>query len=277
MITKNMFEESKVFEGKVVVITGGSRGIGFAAVKEFLKAGAKVCFLSHYEETGKAALAKLAEINPDWPVIWRCIDLCSEEQAKALFEEVEALWGRVDVLINNAGISNDDALVHHTMENWQRVVDVNMTAVYNMSRYALSALKKTEGNIINTSSVSGVYGSPSGIAYPATKSAVMTMTKTIAYALAPVGIRCNAIAPGVTHTELIDNLPQFALDSIGGTIPLKRSNHPAMARTEDIAYAMMFLASDYAEYITGATLQVDAGYRPSNMHQFVDWGEAPRH
>ena len=277
MITKNMFEESKVFEGKVVVITGGSRGIGFAAVKEFLKAGAKVCFLSHYEETGKAALAKLAEINPDYPVIWRCIDLCSEEQAKALFEEVEALWGRVDVLINNAGISNDDALVHHTMENWQRVVDVNMTAVYNMSRYALSALKKTEGNIINTSSVSGVYGSPSGIAYPATKSAVMTMTKTIAYALAPVGIRCNAIAPGVTHTELIDNLPQFALDSIGGTIPLKRSNHPAMARTEDIAYAMMFLASDYAEYITGATLQVDAGYRPSNMHQFIDWGEAPRH
>ena len=277
MITKNMFEESKVFEGKVVVITGGSRGIGFAAVKEFLKAGAKVCFLSHYEETGKAALAKLAEINPDYPVIWRCIDLCSEEQAKALFDDVEALWGRVDVLINNAGISNDDALVHHTMENWQRVVDVNMTAVYNMSRYALSALKKTEGNIINTSSVSGVYGSPSGIAYPATKSAVMTMTKTIAYALAPVGIRCNAIAPGVTHTELIDNLPQFALDSIGGTIPLKRSNHPAMARTEDIAYAMMFLASDYAEYITGACLQVDGGYRPSNMHQFVDWGDEARH
>lgn len=273
----NMFEKAKVFEGKVVVITGGSRGIGFAAVKEFLKAGAKVCFLSHYEETGKAALAKLAEINPDYPVIWRCIDLCSEEQAKALFDEVEALWGRVDVLINNAGISNEDALVHHTMENWQRVVDVNMTAVYNMSRYALSALKKTEGNIINTASVSGVYGSPSGIAYPATKSAVMTMTKTIAYALAPVGIRCNAIAPGVTHTELIDNLPQFAIDSIGSTIPLKRSNHPAMARTEDIAYAMMFLASDYAEYITGATLQVDAGFRPSNMHTFVDWGEDPRH
>ncbi len=277
MITKNMFEECKVFDGKVVVITGGSRGIGFAAVKEFLKAGAKVCFLSHYEETGKAALAKLAEINPDYPVIWRCIDLCSEEQAKALFDEVEALWGRVDVLINNAGISNDDALVHHTMDHWKAVLDVNMTAVYNMSRYALSALKKTEGCIINTSSVSGVYGSPSGIAYPATKSAVMTMTKTIAYALAPVGIRCNAIAPGVTHTEIIDNLPQFALDSIGGTIPLKRSNHPAMARTEDIAYAMMFLASDYAEYITGATLQVDAGYRPSNMHTFVDWGEAPRH
>lgn len=272
-----MFEKAQVFAGKVVVVTGGSRGIGFAAVKEFLKAGAKVCFLSHYEETGKAALAKLQEMNPDWPVIWRCIDLCSEEQAKALFAEVEALWGRVDVLINNAGISNNDALVHHTMDNWKAVVDVNQTAVYNMSRYAMSALKKTEGCIINTSSVSGVYGSPSGIAYPATKSAVMTMTKTIAYALAPVGIRCNAIAPGVTHTELIDNLPQFALDSIGGTIPLKRSNHPAMARTEDIAYAMMFLASDYAEYITGATLQVDAGYRPSNMHQFVDWGEDPRH
>lgn len=277
MITKNMFEESKVFEGKVVVITGGSRGIGFAAVKEFLKAGAKVCFLSHYEHTGKAALEKLQAIDPNYPVIWRCIDLCSEEQAKALFDEVEALWGRVDVLINNAGISNDDALVHHTMDHWKAVVDVNMTAVYNMSRYALSALKKTEGCIINTSSVAGVHGSPSGIAYPATKSAVMTMTKTIAYALAPVGVRCNAIAPGVTHTEIIDNLPQFALDSIGDTIPLKRSSHPAMAYTEDIAYSMMFLASDYAEYITGATLQVDAGYRPSNMHKFVDWGEDPRH
>ena len=113
-----MFEQAQVFAGKVVVVTGGSRGIGFAAVKEFLKAGAKVCFLSHYEETGKKALAKLQEINPEWPVIWRCIDLCSEEQAKALFEEVEALWGRVDVLINNAGISNNDALVHHTMDNW---------------------------------------------------------------------------------------------------------------------------------------------------------------
>ena len=145
MISKNMFEESKVFEGKVVVISGGSRGIGFAAVKEFLKAGAKVCFLSHYEETGKAALEKLQAIDPNYPVIWRCIDLCSEEQAKALFEEVESLWGRVDVLINNAGISNDDALVHHTMDHWKAVVDVNMTAVYNMSRYALSALKKTEG------------------------------------------------------------------------------------------------------------------------------------
>ena len=167
----NMFEKAQVFAGKVVVVTGGSRGIGFAAVKEFLKAGAKVCFLSHYEETGKAALAKLAEINPDYPVIWRCIDLCSEEQAKALFEEVEALWGRVDVLINNAGISNNDALVHHTMDNWKAVVDVNQTAVYNMSRYAMSALKKTEGCIINTSSVTGVHSSPSGIAYPATKAA----------------------------------------------------------------------------------------------------------
>ena len=273
----NMFEKAKVFEGKVVVITGGSRGIGFAAVKEFLKAGAKVCFLSHYEETGKAALAKLAEINPDYPVIWRCIDLCSEEQAKALFEEVEALWGRVDVLINNAGISNNDALVHHTMDNWKAVVDVNQTAVYNMTRYAMAALKKTEGCIINTSSVTGVHSSPSGIAYPATKAAVISMTKYFAYALAPVGIRCNCIAPGVTHTEIIDNLPQFAIDSIGDTIPLKRSNHPAMARTEDIAYSMMFLASPYAEYITGACLQVDAGYRPSNMHTFVDWGEEARH
>ena len=273
----NMFEKAQVFAGKVVIVTGGSRGIGFAAVKEFLKAGAKVCFLSHYEETGKAALAKLAEINPDWPVIWRCIDLCSEEQAKALFEEVEALWGRVDVLINNAGISNNDALVHHTMDNWKAVVDVNQTAVYNMSRYAMSALKKTEGCIINTSSVTGVHSSPSGIAYPATKAAVISMTKYFAYALAPVGIRCNCIAPGVTHTEIIDNLPQFAIDSIGDTIPLKMSNRPAMARTEDIAYSMMFLASPYAEYITGACLQVDGGYRPSNMHQFVDWGDEARH
>ena len=183
----------------------------------------------------------------------------------------------LNVLINNAGISNNDALVHHTMDNWKAVVDVNQTAVYNMSRYAMSALKKTEGCIINTSSVTGVHSSPSGIAYPATKAAVISMTKYFAYALAPVGIRCNCIAPGVTHTEIIDNLPQFAIDSIGDTIPLKMSNRPAMARTEDIAYSMMFLASPYAEYITGACLQVDGGYRPSNMHQFVDWGEDARH
>lgn len=266
-----MFENQ--FNGKVVIITGGSRGIGFAAVKAFLAAGAKVCFLSHYQETGEKALAAIKAINPDYDVLWRCIDLSDPEAAKALFAEVEELWGRVDVLINNAGMDNSQPLTRLEKEKWDEVVKTNMTSVYNMSRFSVTSLKKTEGCIINIASVSGVHSSPSGLPYPATKAAIIAMTKSMAYALAPVGIRVNAIAPGVIATEMIEALPDFAKESIGDTIPLRRSNHPVMGRPDDIANAMMFLASPAADYITAACLQVDAGFRPSNLHKFVDFEE----
>ncbi len=253
-----MFENE--FKGKVVVITGGSRGIGFAAVKGFLANGAKVCFLSHYEETGAKALAALKEINPDYEVMTKAIDLCDFKAAQELYKEVVAKWGRIDVLINNAGRDSSVWLTKMKQAEWDDVCNLNQKAIFNMSKYAIDYLKKTKGCIINTASVAGVYGSPTGLPYPASKAAVIAMTKSMAYSFAPNGVRVNCIAPGVVATDMVASMPQFAKDSIGNTIPMKRFGEP-----EDIANAMMFLASSAASYVTGACLQVDGGYRPSNL------------
>ena len=253
-----MFENE--FKGKVVVISGGSRGIGFAAVKGFLANGAKVCFLSHYEETGAKALAALKEINPDYEVMTKAIDLCDFKAAQELYKEVVAKWGRIDVLINNAGVDSNTWLTRLKQSEWDAVCNLNQKAVFNMSKYAIDYLKKTKGCIINTASVAGVYGSPTGLPYPASKAAVIAMTKSMAYSFAPNGVRVNCIAPGVVETDMTAGMPDFAKKSVGDTIPMKRFGQP-----EDIANAMMFLASSAASYVTGACLQVDGGYRPSNL------------
>ena len=253
-----MFENE--FKGKVVVISGGSRGIGFAAVKGFLANGAKVCFLSHYEETGAKALAALKEINPDYEVMTKAIDLCDFKAAQELYKEVIAKWGRIDVLINNAGVDSNTWLTRLKQSEWDAVCNLNQKAVFNMSKYAIDYLKKTKGCIINTASVAGVYGSPTGLPYPASKAAVIAMTKSMAYSFAPNGVRVNCIAPGVVETDMTAGMPDFAKKSVGDTIPMKRFGQP-----EDIANAMMFLASSAASYVTGACLQVDGGYRPSNL------------
>lgn len=253
-----MFENA--FNGKVVVISGGSRGIGFAAVKGFLAGGAKVCFLSHYEETGAKAMEQLKAINPDYEVMTKAIDLCDFKAAQDLFKEVEAKWGKIDVLINNAGMDSSTWITKLKQSEWDEVVNLNMKGTFNMSKYAIPYLLKTQGCIINTASVAGVYGTPTGLPYPASKAAVIAISKSLAYSLADRGVRVNCIAPGVIATDLVNNLPQFAKDSIGDTIPMKRMGDP-----QDIANAMMFLASDAASYITGTCLQVDGGYRPNNQ------------
>lgn len=253
-----MFENE--FKGKVAVITGGSRGIGFAAVKGFLAAGAKVCFLSHYEETGAKAMAALKEINPDYEVFNKVIDLCDFKAAQELYKEVEAKWGRIDVLINNAGTDSHTWITKLKQSEWDAVFNLNIKGTFNMSKYVIPYLKKTKGCIINTASVAGVYGAPTGMPYPASKAAVIGFSKSLAYSLADQGIRVNSIAPGVVATDLVAGLPKFAKDSIGETIPLQR-----FAQPEDIANAMMFLASDAGSYITAHCLAVDGGYRPNNL------------
>lgn len=253
-----MFENE--FTGKVAVVTGGSRGIGFATVKAFLAAGAKVCFLSHYEETGAKAMEQLKAINPDYEVMTKVIDLCDWKAAQDLYDEVEKKWGRVDYLVNNAGMDSNSLLGKIKQSEWDEVCNLNMKAIFNMSKYGIKVIKKTKGAIVNTASVAGIYGSAVGLPYPATKAAVIGMTKSLAWTGATVGVRCNAVAPGVIATDMVAALPKFAKDSIGNTIPLKRFGEP-----EEIANAILFLCSDAASYITGVTLQVDGGYRPSNV------------
>lgn len=253
-----MFENE--FKGKVVLVTGGSRGIGFAAVKGFLAAGAKVYFLSHYEETGAKALAALKEINPDYEVMTKAIDLCDYKAIQELYKEIIAKWGRLDVLVNNAGTDSSTWITKLKLSEWNEVNDLNLKAPYLMTKYALPHLLKTKGCVVNTASVAGVYGSPTGLPYPVTKAGVIAMTKSIAYSYADRGVRVNAVAPGVVATDMVASMPQFAKDSIGDTIPMKRFGDP-----DDIANAMLFLSSGAASYITGVCLQVDGGYRPNNQ------------
>ena len=247
--------------GKVVVVSGGSRGIGFATVKRFLSYGAKVCFLSHYEETGAKALAELKAINPDYPVMTFHPDLCDYKQVEEMFDTVEKTWGKVDVLFNNAGVDSGIFLSKMKKSDWNAVMDVNINSMFTMCKYGVKHMDRKKGAaIVNTASVAGVYGSSMGLPYPVSKAAVIGLTKSLSGELAPWNIRVNAVAPGVIDTDMVAGLNDLARKSISGTIPLKRMGDP-----DDIAQAVCFLASDAASYVTGQVLGVDGAYRPSNV------------
>ena len=233
---------------KVVVITGGSSGIGLCAARALLEKGCRVYELSRRAQGADAAITHVQA------------DVTDEAQVRAAVEEIVRREGRIDVLINNAGTDCPTWLTKLKQSEWDAVCNLNQKAVFNMSKYAIDYLKKTKGCIINTASVAGVYGSPTGLPYPASKAAVIAMTKSMAYSFAPNGVRVNCIAPGVVETDMTAGMPDFAKKSVGDTIPMKRFGQP-----EDIANAMMFLASSAASYVTGACLQVDGGYRPSNL------------
>ncbi len=245
-------------KGKVVVASGGSRGIGFGAVKQFLAYGAKVCFLSHYEETGKKAMEELKAINPNYPVMTFHPDLCNLEEVTAVFNEVTAAWGPVDILVNNAGMDSGKFLHRLTMDDWKEVMDTNINSMFVMCKAGVKSMDRSKGGaIVNTASVAGVYGSAMGLPYPVSKAGVIGLTKSLANELSPFRIRVNAIAPGVIATDMVAGLNDMAKQSIEGAIPFKRMGTP-----EDVANLITFLASDAAGYITGQTIGIDAGYRP---------------
>ena len=179
---------------------------------------------------------------------------------QVLYKEIIAKWGRLDVLVNNAGTDNSTWLTKLKQSEWDAVCNLNMKGPYTMMKYAIPHLIKTKGCIVNTASVAGVYGCPTGLPYPASKAALIAMTKSVAYSFADRGVRVNAVAPGVVNTDMVANMPQFAKDSVGDTIPMKRFAEP-----EDIANGILFLSSSAASYVTGVCLQIDGGYRPNNL------------
>lgn len=242
-----------LLQGKKAIVTGGTRGIGFAVVQAFLRNGASVALFGSRQETVDKALTALGAENPDWEVIGMAPDLTDYAAVDAAFAEVEKAFGRIDILVNNAGISAREPLYDYTPEAFENIMRLNVSAVFNGCRAAAPRMKaQGGGSIINTSSMVSLYGQPSGVGYPTSKFAVNGMTRSLARELGRDNIRVNAVAPGVTRTDMVANLPQEIVQRVCAPIPLGRMGEP-----EEVANAFLFLASDLASYITGEILQVD--------------------
>lgn len=240
-----------MLKNKTAVVTGGTRGIGLAIVKKYLENGVNVAVAGSRKETVDKALAELTEYGDRVMGIWP--DLCDPEAVAMAFSSVKERFGGVDILANNAGISSRTSLYDYTLEEFSKILDINLKAVFVCSQAAARIMKAQGGGvIINTSSMVGEYGQPSGCGYPATKFAVNGLTKSLARELAKDQIRVNAVAPGVTKTDMVAALPQEMVERISAGIPLGRVGEPL-----NIANAYLFLASDQASYITGVTLRVD--------------------
>lgn len=240
-----------MLQNKTAIITGGTRGIGFAIVEKYLANGANVVIGGSRQETVDQALAKLTEY--EGRVMGICPDLCNPEEVKKAFDSVKERFGNLDILVNNAGISSRTSLYDYTLEEFKKILDINLTAVFVCAQAAARIMKEQGGGvIINTSSMVGTYGQPAGCGYPATKFAVNGLTRSLARELAKDQIRVNAVAPGVTKTDMVASLPQDMVERISAGIPLGRVGEP-----EDVANAFLYLASDMGSYVTGDVIHVD--------------------
>lgn len=239
-----------MLKDKVAIITGGTRGIGFEIAKLFLKNHAKVIIFGSREESVNKALDKLKEEG--FNAKGYAPLLSNIEEVKNTFAKIKDEFGHIDILINNAGISSSTKLENYTEDEYNKITDLNIKSVFVCSKEIVPYLKETKGVIINTSSMVSIYGQPSGVMYPTSKFAVNGMTKSLARELAPLGIRVNAVAPGITNTDMVANLPKEMIEPLIKSIPLGRIGEPI-----DVANAFLFLASDMASYVTGNILSVD--------------------
>ena len=242
-----------LLEGKTAVVTGGTRGIGFAIVQRFLEEGANVALCGSRQETADKAVEKILAENPDAPVMGLAPNLADEAAFEQALREVAEHFGGLDIVCNNAGISQSTPLDDYTPEEFDKIISLNVKSVLNGCQAASRVLGEG-GVIINTSSMVSKMGQPSGVGYPMSKFAVNGITISLARELGPRGIRVNAVAPGVTATDMVASLPEEMIKPIADAIPMKRVGQP-----RDVANAFVFLASDLASYVTGEVLSVDGG------------------
>ncbi len=238
---------------KVAIITGGSRGIGFATASAFLREGAVVIITASNQANADKAADKLRTLYPEAKIQGIAPNLSSLEDMKAAFADVAARYGKLDIVVNNAGVSESTPFASYTEETFSKVMDLNVKGVFNSAKAASDIMAEAgSGVILNTSSMVSIYGQPGGVAYPASKFAVNGLTLSLARELGPKGIRVNAVAPGITETDMMKAVPKDVIAPLIAQIPLRRLGQP-----EDIANAFVFLASDEASYITGVVLSVD--------------------
>lgn len=246
-----------MLKGKIAVITGGTRGIGYATVKTFLDNGATVILFGSRQETVDKALSQLKECNPDYPVDGMAPNLQNAEEIDETILAIKEKYGRIDILINNAGISQSAPLLDYKPGDFEMAMSINVTALFHTIQPVAAIMKEQGGGvIINTSSMVSISGQPAGVGYPTSKFAVNGMTLSLARELGKYNIRVNAVAPGITRTDMVAALPKETIDAMSARIPLQRVGEP-----QDVANAFLFLASDMASYVTGEILSVDGAMR----------------
>lgn len=242
----------KLLEGKVAIVTGGSRGIGKGIVHKLAEQGATVIFTFVSSEEAAQAVANETSAKFGVPVKAIKNDAASFSQAEELIDTTVKEFGRIDIVVNNAGITKDNLLMRMTEADWDAVIDTNLKSVFNMTKAVQKVmLKQRSGSIINMSSVVGRSGNAGQANYAASKSGVIGFTQAIARELGSRSIRCNAIAPGFIETEMTEKLDENTKNGWIQNIPLKRAG-----TTEDVANCVLFLASDLSTYISGQTINV---------------------
>ncbi|MFK7777513.1 MAG: 3-oxoacyl-[acyl-carrier-protein] reductase [Gimesia sp.] len=241
-------------DGKIALVTGGSRGIGKAVVQSLAREGAKVAFV--YRSSTEAAEQLVKELaDQNCEVIAIQADVANKSEADAAVEQVIEKWEKIDILVNNAGIIKDGLLATMSAENWQAVIDTNLTSVFNFCQAVTRPMmSKRYGRIINMSSVAAHFGNSGQTNYAASKGGIIGFTRCLATELAKRGITVNAVAPGFIETDMTVDVRNAAGDQIKKHIPARRLGLP-----EDIANAVLFFACDEASYVTGQTLSVDGG------------------
>ena len=244
---------SQRLAGKVSIITGGAQGIGLATALKFSREGATVVVCDIRQAAVDAAVAQCQEAGAK--ALGWVVDVTQREMVDAMVQQVLNQFGRIDVLVNNAGITQDARLQKMTIEQFDRVIDVNLRGVFHCSQAVADAMvKQGSGVILNASSVVGIYGNFGQTNYAATKFGVIGFTKTWSRELGPKGVRVNAVAPGFVATPILSTIPDKVLQEMIDRVPLKRLGQP-----EDIANVYAFLASDDSAYINGAVLEVSGG------------------
>jgi len=239
---------------KVALITGGGRGIGRAISLALAKEGAKVCINYLHSKNAAAEVVKRIK-EKGGEAISHKADVSKLEEVNRMVEETSKRFGRIDILINNAGLNIDKYLMIMNEEEWDKVIDVNLKGTFNCSKAVSRVMiDQRSGNIVNISSVSAISGTAGQTNYSAAKGGMISFTKSLARELAPFGIRVNALAPGLIDTEMVKKMPEEMLDRILEITPLKRVGTP-----KEVAKVVIFLVSEKADYITGQVIRVDGG------------------
>lgn len=240
---------------KVAVVTGGARGIGREISGTFLKEGAVVYFFDVDREQGDRTVREFKSVYGKNKINFLEADITNEENVESSIEKIIGIEEGIDILVNNAGITRDNLILRMSLEDWQKVIDINLTGAFICSKYAVkNMVKKKSGKIVNISSIVGVHGNAGQSNYSSSKAGIIGLTKTLARELAGRNILVNAVAPGYIETEMTERLSDKVKEKLMEQIPIRR-----LGSVKDVAKTVLFLASDDSNYITGTVISLDGG------------------